>query len=132
MSHNKLKVKILSRSNSSKDFERIATISESLRIKALRSKNKKDWKKYYDFNDSFLTPIDLEYKGRIVRRKSLDYGYCISAHKSQSSTYQIVLIDMENIFRCTNAEELRQMQYVALSRTAGEIIIYQKHEENSI
>jgi ATP-dependent exoDNAse (exonuclease V) alpha subunit len=75
-----------------------------------------------------LTPIDLIYDNRIIKRKSLDYGYCISAHKSQSSTYRIVLIDMENIFRCTNKEELRQMQYVALSRTEGEIILYQKNE----
>lgn len=132
LNHNKLKVRILSRDNDSSDFEKIATKSELLRVKALKSKNKKDWKKYYEFNDSFLTPVDLVYKGRIVRRKSLDYGYCISAHKSQSSTYQIVLIDMENIFRCTNPEELRQMQYVALSRTAGEIIIYQKNEENTV
>lgn len=74
--------------------------------------------------------MDLVYAGRVVRRKSLDYGYCISAHKSQSSTYQIVLIDMENIYRCTNTEELRQMQYVALSRTSGEIIIYDKNGQN--
>ena len=79
-------------------------------------------------NDSFLTPVDLIYDGRIIKRKSLDYGYCISAHKSQSSTYQIILIDMENIYRCPNKEELRQMQYVALSRTSSDIIIYQKND----
>lgn len=130
LNQNRLKVKILSRDNSQEDFDRIASMSEYLRIKALKSKNKKDWKKYYDFNDSFLTPVDLYFEGRVVRRKSLDYGYCISAHKSQSSTYQIVLVDMENIYRCTNTEELRQMQYVALSRTAGEIIIYDKNGQN--
>lgn len=127
LNQNRLKVRILSRDNDPSDFDRIARISEGLRIKALKSKKKQDWKKYYEFNDSFLTPVDLYYEGRIIRRKSLDYGYCISAHKSQSSTYQIVLIDMENIYRCTNVEELRQMQYVALSRTAGEIIIYDKN-----
>lgn len=52
---------------------------------------------FYKLNDSFLTPIDLIHDGRIIKRKSLDYGYCISAHKSQSSEYSIVLIDMENI-----------------------------------
>ena len=127
LNQNRLKVRILSRDNDPSNFDRIARISEGLRIKALKSKKKQDWKKYYEFNDSFLTPVDLCYEGRIIRRKSLDYGYCISAHKSQSSTYQIVLVDMENIYRCTNVEELRQMQYVALSRTAGEIIIYDKN-----
>lgn len=127
LNQNRLKVRILSRDNDPTDFDRIAKMLEGLRIKALKSKKKQDWKKYYEFNDSFLTPVDLYYEGRIIRRKSLDYGYCISAHKSQSSTYQIVLVDMENIYRCTNVEELRQMQYVALSRTAGEIIIYDKN-----
>ena len=58
--------------------------------------------------------------------KSLDYGYCISAHKSQSSSYLAVLVDMENILQCTDPEELRQLQYVALSRTTNDIYLYQR------
>ena len=79
-------------------------------------------------DESFLTPIDLVLDGRVIKRKSLDYGYCISAHKSQSSEYSIVMIDMENIWRCQNKEELRQIQYVACSRTKGDLIIYQKND----
>lgn len=52
----------------------------------------------------------------------------MSAYKSQSSTYSIVLIDMENIWRCQDKEELRQMQYVACSRTKSDLIIYQKDD----
>lgn len=33
---------------------------------------------------------------------------------------------MENIWRCTNKEELRQLQYVACSRTTSDLIIYQR------
>lgn len=71
--------------------------------------------------ESFLTPYDLVYDGRIVRKKSLDYGYCISVHKSQGSNYNNVLVDMNNLFICRNKEELRQLQYVALSRTRNDV-----------
>ena len=118
---------VLSRVNSDKDFETLAQHIENLRQDAIESKSSKAWSKYYSLVGSFQTPVDLVYDNRVIKRKSLDYGYCISAHKSQSSTYQFVLIDMENIYRCANDEELRQMQYVALSRTSGDIIIYDKN-----
>lgn len=119
-------VKILSRNCTQEEFNRLAEKCENLRIKAVKSKNKADWRKFYKVYNSFLTPVDLLYDGRVIKRKSLDYGYCISTHKSQSSGYQIVMIDMENLFRCPNKEELRQLQYVACSRTTSNLIIYQK------
>ena len=70
---------------------------------------------------SFLTPYDLIYEGRTVRKKTLDYGYCITSHKSQGSSYDNVLIDMGNIFLCKNDMERRQLQYVAMSRTRKDI-----------
>jgi len=70
---------------------------------------------------SFLTPIDMSLNGRIVRNKSLGYGYCLSVHKSQGSSFDNVLVDMENILRCTNKQELRQLQYVSMSRTKKDI-----------
>lgn len=33
---------------------------------------------------------------------------------------------MENLFRCKNKEQLRQLQYVACSRTSNDIIMYIK------
>ena len=67
----------------------------------------------------------------MIKRKSLDYGYCISTHKSQGSTYQFVIVDMENLLRCPNKEELRQLQYVAMSRASGGLIIYYKSNDNN-
>ena len=97
-----------------------------MRVKAVKSKNGKDWRAYYQFREAFFTPFDLVHEGRVIKRKSLDYGYCISAHKSQSSSYLAVLVDMENILQCTDPEELRQLQYVALSRTTNDIYLYQR------
>lgn len=130
------KVIVLSKDNSEKNINNLAYRLEGLRLSAVNAdKNnvyKKRvnalWSKYYDLSESFLTTFDLRYDNRIIKRKSLDYGYCISTHKSQSSQYSIVMIDMENIWRCTNKEELRQLQYVACSRTTSDLIIYQKDD----
>lgn len=121
-------VKILSRNNPEWKFQSLIAQLEGLRQQAVKTKSRKDWALFYALDESFLTPIDLIHDGRVIKRKSLDYGYCISAHKSQSSEYSIVMIDMENIWRCQNKEELRQIQYVACSRTKGDLIIYQKDD----
>jgi hypothetical protein len=116
---------IISRDNSKETFENIAAYLETLRLDAINCKNKriqgKLWKDYFSVIDSFLTPYDLVFEDRIVRKKSIDYGYCISVHKSQGSNYDNVLVDMNNLFICNNKEELRQLQYVALSRTRNNV-----------
>jgi exodeoxyribonuclease-5 len=119
-------IAILSRNNAEFLFAKLAEYLETKRQKAVHTKSSKDWSSFFKFYNSFLTPVDLLFEGRVIKRKSLDYGYCMSAYKSQSSTYSIVLIDMENIWRCQDKEELRQMQYVACSRTKSDLIIYQK------
>ena len=123
---NKL-VWILSLKNSQETFSEIATYIESLRLQAMNSTKpyakRKNWKQYFDALKTFTTPIDLIYENRVVRKKSLDYGYCITVHKSQGSTYENVLIDMGNILLCKNKTELQQLQYVALSRTKNNIFM---------
>lgn len=123
---NIITIHILSRNISDKDLNELAEKLESLRLKAYKSKSKLDWRKFFDLYESFATPIDITYNGRIIKRKTLDYGYCISAYKSQGSTYNIAMIDMENLFRYANGEKLRQLQYVACSRTSSDLIIYQR------
>lgn len=125
---NEFTIRILARECPEEPLKKLADNIEKLRLKAVKSKKKLDWKKFYDLYNSFLLPFDLYYENRVIKRKSLDYGYCISAHRSQSSQYSIVMIDMENLLRCPNPEELRQLQYVACSRTMSDLIIYQKDD----
>lgn len=119
------KIFIISRETSKEDFKSLAAYIELLRLDAIQAQSKakssKLWRDYFKVMNSFITPVNLIYNGRTVRKKSLDYGYCISVHKSQGSNYNNVLIDMQNIFVCKNKEELRQLQYVALSRTRNNI-----------
>ena len=122
-------VRILSRNLPNDVYESLARDLENARQKGLQTKS---WGKFYGLNSSFLTPVDLIYNNRVIKRKSLDYGYCISTHKSQGSTYQFIIVDMENLLRCPNKEELRQLQYVAMSRASGGLIIYYKNNNNDV
>jgi ATP-dependent exoDNAse (exonuclease V) alpha subunit len=63
--------------------------------------------------------------GRLIRKKSFDYSYAISTHKSQGSTFDSVFVDIRNINSCNDEAVRRQLQYVALSRTKKNVLIYQ-------
>lgn len=77
---------IISRETPKEDFENLAAYIELLRLDAIQTQNKskssKLWRDYFKVMNSFITPVDLIYNRRTVRKKSLDYGYCISVHKS--------------------------------------------------
>lgn len=116
---------IISRDTPKEHFTALAAYIELLRLNAIQAKSKvassKAWREYFKVMSSFATPVDLIYGNRTVRKKTLDYGYCLSVHKSQGSNYDNILIDMGNLFICKNKEELRQLQYVAMSRTRNNI-----------
>lgn len=116
---------ILSKSNKVSVINELAKYIESIRLEAVNCKisstKNRIWREYFKLMTSFLTPFDLIYDNRVVRKKSLDYGYCITDHKSQGSSYNTILVDMDNIFTCKKLDELRQLQYVALSRTKKDI-----------
>lgn len=46
-----------------------------------------------------------------------------TTHKAQGSTYNEVIVDLEDIGKCTNVEQTARMQYVALSRPKSRIYI---------
>lgn len=48
----------------------------------------------------------------------LNYGYCITVHKSQGSTFENVYIDMDDILKNNNEEETMKCIYTAITRTS--------------
>jgi hypothetical protein len=52
----------------------------------------------------------------------LRHAFAQTVNKSQGSTYDRVYIDLEDIWRCTNGEQVARMLYVAVSRARYEII----------
>ena len=85
--------------------------------------NKKDWKKYYEFRRSNLLMKTIEkYRNGLYRSsqdtivKDLDYGYAITGHKSQGSTYSHVFVMENDINENWVLKERNQIKYVALTR----------------
>lgn len=97
---------------------------ESIRLDAIQAKKwgnrtraKFLWGKYYDIMKSFATPVPLLFDNRVIKQQTFDYGYAITAHRSQGSSYDKVFVDMGNLRLDRDLLELRQLQYVSLSRT---------------
>lgn len=118
---------VLSKNNDKDILEKLAFLIENIRTDAIKSKDIKVrrilWKRYYKIIGSFITSFDLIHDDRVIKKKSIDYGYALSVHKSQGSTYDTVMVDMGNVMKCINKVELRQLQYVAMSRTRKNILL---------
>lgn len=105
---------------------------EGLRIAAIKMskisklKAKQYWKDYYKTMNSFTTPFNLFFDNRLIRKRSFSYGYASTTHKLQGSNYDNILVDINDIItKCHDKETLRQLEYVALSRTRNNAVILQ-------
>lgn len=85
--------------------------------------NKKNWKKYYAFRRDNMIMVNIEkHKNGLYRSsgdkivKDLDYGYAITGHKSQGSTYSHVFVMENDINSNWLVKERNQIKYVALTR----------------
>ena len=122
---------ILSEDNSEKVFENLAGTLEDIRFKAIEAKERSSfkaslyWKQYYELLHSFVSPKALIYDDRVVRKKSFDYGYSSTTHKTQGSSYENIFVDLRNINTCSDEVVKRQLQYVAISRTRHDAYILQ-------
>ena len=93
---------------------------------AVRSKR---WKEYFEFKDKYLIANNITRNGEIIYPRDLDYGFAITSHKSQGSTYENVFVDVNDIvFDKTgsiypNIDDMLRRLYVACSRTKTDLII---------
>jgi hypothetical protein len=92
-------------------YFRIPTCSKTYMELLKHYKNKKDWKSYFFFKDNFID----------VRS-----SHVISAHKSQGSTFDNVLINLANLNRCPDKDLLKRLLYVAMSRARNKVYLYGK------
>jgi ATP-dependent exoDNAse (exonuclease V) alpha subunit len=125
----KCSINILSSEIDDNTYADLAKFIDSTRINAIEANSSRNrgklWGLYYELINSFTTPRDLFWEGRLIRKKSFDRGYSITVHKAQGSTLNNVYIDMRDIFKCKDMELLRQLQYVALSRTKHNVYLFQ-------
>lgn len=123
---------ILSKDISEDVLYSIGSIIENVRIKALQNKQigntraaSKYWRQYFMIMNSFATPFNIVYDNRVIKSKTFDYGYAISTHKSQGSSINNVFVDISDINSCRDTNVIRQLQYVALSRTRNKVFLLQ-------
>ena len=87
------------------------------------------WKKHTAFKNQFLIMTDLPRRGRdkgdknAVLTKDFDYGYAITGHKCQGSTYKIVFINWPDMKQNRKMLERNQLLYVGCSRPTKELHI---------
>ena len=90
---------------------------------------KQYWAMYYKFVTKFLL-LDNVSANDHVRSRDFDYNYAITAHKSQGSTYQNIIVDIKDMQVCVryptqdNYINFYKMIYTALSRASKSAIIY--------
>lgn len=87
------------------------------------------WKAYYKFKDSCLLLTNIgKPDGSIAYYRDLDYGFAISSHKSQGSTYNVSMVDINDIVYdkygkpYTNVDDINKRLYVAVSRAKEKVI----------
>lgn len=89
---------------------------EDLRFKGAAKSNRSLWVKYFDWRAKFYVTDDVFVNNRKVLKKDLDYGYAMTVHKSQGSTYNDVFLDDPDFARNSDTVERNKLRYVALSR----------------
>lgn len=70
----------------------------------------KRWQEFWDLKNAFA---------------DLNYAYCLTIHKSQGSTFQNVFVDVPNALINRNIRERNQLLYVATTRAARRLFLYQ-------
>ena len=88
------------------------------------------WKAYYEFKKKYLIAANIIDKyGKILYDRDIDYGFAITSHKSQGSTYETVFVDINNMVYdklghpYTNQDDVLRRLYVACSRASKELIL---------
>lgn len=114
-------------------IQKYMQISESMinAAKTTRSTLKaQKWREYFAFKESYLLLTNiLGSDGKIKVGRDLDYGFSLTSHKSQGSTFDTSLVDVNDIVYdkfgqpYTDAEEVNRRLYVAASRCKNKLYL---------
>lgn len=88
------------------------------------------WKQYYAFKKKYLIAQNIiDSNQQVLHKRDIDYGFSITSHKSQGSTYDSVFVDVNNMVYdknnrpYANQDDLLRRLYVACSRPKKELIL---------
>ena len=103
-------IQVVSRQDIGKYNQKLAELASVAKRYTNRASKNQAWKEFW------------EYKGRYA---DVDFGYAITAHKSQGSTYDIVVVDEKDIMgtTATSNQEKSELIYTALTRPRKTAIV---------
>ena len=114
-------------------IQRYVNVSNSMVDSAKSSSVKlraQKWKDYYNFKESCLLLTNIVGRdGKTLFSRDLDYGFSLTSHKSQGSTFDTSLVDVNDIVYdkfghpYTDAEEINRRLYVACSRCKNKLYL---------
>ena len=88
------------------------------------------WKVYYDFKKKYLIAANvLDKTGKTIYTRDIDYGFSLTSHKSQGSTYDIVFVDVNDMVYnklgkpYADIDDMLRRLYVSCSRARKELIL---------
>ena len=88
------------------------------------------WKEYFAFKESSLLLVNIvNGNGQTVFSRDLDYGFSVTSHKSQGSTFDTALVDVNDIVYdkyhnpYNDAEDINRRLYVACSRAKNKLYL---------
>lgn len=105
-------------------YKKISSLVEAAK------EDKTKWKEYFKFKRKYLLATNIiDTMGYVRVSRDLDYGFALTSHKSQGSTYNTVFVDVNDIVfdkyghPYTNQDELLRRLYVACSRASDKLIL---------
>lgn len=118
------------------NYENYTRVYESELLTA-KAKGGRAWKKFYDFKSTVLISNKTSFTNQLTKKveiitKDIDFGYGITAHKSQGSTYNTVFVNYKDICKIVEYEKndkmgaeimKKRLLYVALSRASDKVYI---------
>ena len=88
------------------------------------------WKAYYDFKKKYLIATNiLDKTGKSLYTRDIDYGFAITSHRAQGSTYDNVFVDLNDMIYnkmgkpYSNIDDMLRRLYVGCSRARKELIL---------
>ena len=87
------------------------------------------WKEYFEFKQKVLSLLNINFNNGVNIKRNIDYGFALTSHKSQGSTFDSVLVDVNDIVYDKNGhiydniEEINRRLYVACSRCKNKLYL---------
>lgn len=129
-------VTILALSNDPSVYNQIAAINKQFHAELNNPAVKKDpyifkkiAKEFAEFRSAFSSMKSIVEDRRTVVKKQFDFGYALTVHKSQGSTYDQVMFHEPSVENAKFLESTKQqLKYVAVSRARSKVYVLTDNE----